>query len=35
MGLPLLMAILAAGGVLLVVWALLGARSRRTRSRRA
>jgi tight adherence protein C len=27
MGLPLLMAILAAGGVLLVVWALLGARS--------
>ena len=27
MGLPLLMAILAAGGVLLVTWALLGARS--------
>ena len=27
MGLPLLMAILAAGGVLLVVWALLGAQS--------
>ena len=27
MGLPLLMAILAAGGVLLVIWALLGAQS--------
>ncbi len=27
MGLPLLMALLAAGGVLLIVWALLGARS--------
>ena len=27
MGLPLLMALLAAGGVLLIVWALLGART--------
>ena len=27
MGLPLLMAVLAAGGVLLIVWALLGART--------
>ena len=27
MGLPFLMALLAAGGVLLIVWALLGARS--------
>ena len=27
MGLPLLMALLAAGGVLLIVWALLGTRS--------
>ena len=27
MGLPILMAVLAAGGVLLIVWALLGARS--------
>ncbi len=27
MGIPLLMALLAAGGVLLIVWALLGTRS--------